>query len=55
MMGGGLDLPSEWLEGTPFSDYFIPGLILFIVVGGACLLRRSPSGREIVSPDQRLW
>ena len=37
MMGGGLELPSEWLEGTPFSDYFIPGLILFIVVGGSML------------------
>jgi hypothetical protein len=37
MMGGGLDLPSEWLDGTPFADYFIPGLILFVVVGGSML------------------
>ena len=38
MMGGGLDLPSEWLDGTPFGDYFIPGLILFGVVGGSMLI-----------------
>ncbi len=37
MMGGGLDLPSEWLDGTPFDDYFIPGLILLVVVGGSML------------------
>jgi hypothetical protein len=37
MMGGGLDLPSDWLDGTPFSDYFFPGLILFVVVGGSML------------------
>ena len=37
MMGGGVDLPSEWLDGTPFADYFIPGLILFGVVGGSML------------------
>ena len=27
-----------WLEGTPFSDYTIPGLILLIVIGGGMLL-----------------
>jgi hypothetical protein len=37
MMGDGLDLPKEWLEGTPFNDYFVPGLILFVVVGGSML------------------
>jgi hypothetical protein len=37
MMSGGLDLPKEWLDGTPFSDYFIPGLILFVVIGGIML------------------
>jgi len=37
MMGGGLDLPSEWLEGTPFKNYFIPGLILVVVIGGSML------------------
>ncbi len=37
VMGGGLDLPSDWLDGTPFSSYFFPGLILFVVVGGSML------------------
>jgi len=27
-----------WLQGTPFSDYTIPGLILLIVIGGGMLL-----------------
>lgn len=31
-------LPVAWLQGTPFSDYTIPGLILLIVVGGGMLL-----------------
>ena len=37
LMGGGLDLSKEWLDGTPFDDYFITGLILFVVVGGSML------------------
>ena len=28
----------EWLQGTPFSDYTIPGLVLLIVIGGGMLL-----------------
>src|SRR5215472_9695249 len=27
-----------WLQGTPFSDYTIPGLVLTIVLGGGMLL-----------------
>ena len=43
-IGGGIALatglegerfPKEWLEGTPFTTYVIPGLILAIVVGGS--------------------
>ena len=30
--------PVAWLQGTPFSDYAIPGLVLLIVVGGGMLL-----------------
>lgn len=46
-IGGGLAIltgtfdrwfPLAWLQGTPFSDYTIPGLILLIVVGGGMLL-----------------
>jgi hypothetical protein len=33
-LGGGLGLPPEWLEGTVFSSYVGPGLILGFVVGG---------------------
>ncbi len=31
-------LPVDWLAGTPFSDYTIPGLLLVIVIGGSGLL-----------------
>ncbi len=34
-MAGARDVPVEWLQGSPFSDYFIPGLFLFIVIGGS--------------------
>ena len=36
-MNGAPGVPVEWLEGTPFSNYFYPGLILFVIVGGAFL------------------
>ncbi|MFX1520991.1 MAG: hypothetical protein ACFFCD_13830 [Promethearchaeota archaeon] len=29
------DFPLDWLSGTPFNDYFIPGLLLTILVGGS--------------------
>lgn len=31
-------LPLTWLQGTPFNDYIIPGLVLLVVVGGGMLL-----------------
>jgi hypothetical protein len=36
-MSGAEDVPREWLEGSPFKNYFIPGLVLFVVVGGSLL------------------
>ncbi len=36
-MAGAADVPKEWLEGSPFDSYFIPGLVLFVVVGGSLL------------------
>jgi hypothetical protein len=36
-MSGAPDVPVEWIENTPFTSYFIPSLILFVVVGGASL------------------
>lgn len=34
-LSGAKGVPLEWLASSPFSDYFIPSLILFVVVGGA--------------------
>jgi len=28
----------SWLQGTPFADYTVPGLILGLVVGGSALV-----------------
>jgi CubicO group peptidase (beta-lactamase class C family) len=48
---GASGVPVEWLAGSPFSDYSIPSLILFVVVGGAfsfaavAVFRRSPLAR----------
>ena len=36
-MAGAEGVSKEWLEGSPFDDYFIPGLVLFVVVGGSFL------------------
>ena len=36
-MAGAKDVPLEWLEKSPFDSYFVPGLILFVLVGGSCL------------------
>ena len=41
--------PTEYLEGSPFSSYLVPGLVLALVLGGVnaiafvLLLRRRPS------------
>lgn len=35
---GAKGVPTEWLAGSPFRDYWIPSLILFIVVGGTLLI-----------------
>lgn len=37
-VGGGLGLPLEWIDGTVFTSYFWPGLILGVVVGGSQVL-----------------
>lgn len=34
-LGGGMGIPLEWIEGTAFSSYVWPGVILGVVVGGA--------------------
>jgi hypothetical protein len=34
-LSGARGVPTEWLAGSPFKDYFIPSLVLFFVVGGS--------------------
>ena len=34
-LSGAPGVPVAWLAGSPFKDYFIPSLILMVVVGGA--------------------
>ncbi len=52
-MAGARDVPISWLEDTPFRDYFIPSLILFLIVGGSALIaaiavfRRLGSARNV--------
>ena len=31
--GGNVAMETEWLEGTPFTNFLIPGIILFVVNG----------------------
>ena len=31
--GAGLGIPLEWLHGSPFANYFAPGLVLLIALG----------------------
>jgi hypothetical protein len=37
-LAGARGVPVEWLAGSPFDDYTIPSLVLFVVVGGSFLL-----------------
>ena len=49
LLTGAIAAPLEWLEGSPFVDYTIPGLALAIIVGGSMLLAAATifTGREI--------
>jgi hypothetical protein len=33
-LSGARGVPVEWLAGSPFEDYFVPSVVLFVVVGG---------------------
>ncbi len=37
-VGGGMGIPLEWIEGSPFDSYFWPGIVLGVVVGGVQVL-----------------
>lgn len=36
-LAGAEGVPTEWLEGSPFRDYYVPSLILLTIVGGSLL------------------
>jgi peptidoglycan/LPS O-acetylase OafA/YrhL len=52
-LSGAPDVPREWLEGSPFDGYFVPSLILLVVVGGGmalalvAVLLRHPRAAEL--------
>lgn len=52
-MAGAKNIPLEWLEGTPFTNYFIPSLFLFLIIGGSslfasiALIKSHPLGTKI--------
>jgi hypothetical protein len=37
-ISGAKEVPVEWLNGSPFRNYFIPSLILILIVGGSALI-----------------
>lgn len=37
-LSGAPAIPREWLNNSPFEDYFIPGLFLLLVIGGLSLI-----------------
>ncbi len=38
LLTGAIATPREWLVGSPFSDYTLPGLSLLVIVGGSMTL-----------------
>jgi hypothetical protein len=52
VMRDAMPFPDVWLEGTPFHNYFFPGLVLFLAVGGShlaaayAILRRHPLAKH---------
>jgi hypothetical protein len=45
-LGGAKDVPPEWLDGTPFDSYVLPGVYLGVVVGGSCLAAAFTAARD---------
>jgi hypothetical protein len=46
---GAIQFPLAWLQGAPFSDYAILGLVMAIIVGGSSLLAAATilTGHEV--------
>src|SRR5215204_6547998 len=38
VLSGAKGVPTEWLSGSPFPAYFVPSLILLVVVGGSFIV-----------------
>jgi hypothetical protein len=45
-LGGARNVPSAWLDGTPFDTYVFPGVYLGVVVGGSCALAAYAAARD---------
>ncbi len=37
-LSGAKNVPVQWLNGSPFKSYRIPGIFLFIAIGGSALI-----------------
>lgn len=37
-LSGAKGVPLDWLNGSPFHSYFIPGLFLLVIIGGGSLV-----------------
>ena len=44
---GGAGVPDAWLEGTPFTSFVAPGLILGVIVGGTQALALAAHHRRL--------
>ena len=45
--GASMEMPLDWLAGTPFSSYLIPGLILFLVLGAGSIAAAIATVRKV--------
>jgi hypothetical protein len=51
----GMGMPLEWLDGTAFASYLVPGLILLIVIAGVTtlagilLIKKKKGAHEVVA------
>lgn len=37
-LAGAKGIPTAWLHGSPFRDYFVPSVVLVVLVGGSFLV-----------------
>ena len=45
--GASMEMPLDWLAGTPFSSHLIPGLILFLVLGAGSIAAAIATVRKV--------